>query len=234
MYLCADMAHRIHAPVLILAALTPLASAGMINRSVFRQPIVTIDDHSRYYAHPASNQPAYDTFDLSLTHTNDTGSSTSKASFESFSSENLLKISADCSIHTQQGTPGEYLLGRLSSYFRFNLLEETTFDLRHTTTDRSMGDFVLFDVDIFEYTAGQNRVFDFETQEQSAGTQRITLGPGEHRIYVRTWLIRDLANNPGFVGHTAFNSTFEFRVVPAPTTLATLIPLGIAATRRKR
>ena len=228
------MALQTHTSILVLAAIASTASAGMLNRSVFRQPIVTIDNHTRSYVHEAGDQPAYDTFDVALTHTNEVGSSTSKSTFESFSSENYFKISSDCSIHTQQGTPGEYFLARLSSSISFDLNEETDFDLRHRLIDQSMNELVLLEIFIVEYTPDTNRVYEFEARSGSAGTDRVTLGPGSYRMFVRNWLIRDLSETPGVLGESQLHATAELRVVPTPTTLAMISPLGILATRRRR
>ena len=219
---------------LLLCVIAPIASSAITYHNVNRQPRVGIDNRQRSYVHPAGWRQRYLSSAISMYNTNDAGFSSAKASFVALTTEDKIKHTADCYLRTGLGTPGTYLSSNNLIEASFTLEEETTFELNYTVTDNSFDEFTEFDLYILKSDGSGSLEYRIQTSTEEMGSAIITLGPGRHRLRSVTRLARNLDNTPGLYGNSSFHSTFELRVVPAPATLATLIPLGIAATRRRR
>ena len=221
---------------LILAAL-PIctlaaeASAKILYTDRHRQSSVTLDNRTNLRIFPPDYEPRFLADELSAYTPNH---SIAKVDFTALNTENRIKHVVNCSLRTQAGAP-ETLLGSTNLLdIRFNLEEETTFEFSYTTSDNSQGEYLLFNLGIYGLDQDTSIELFVETNSQTAGSTQITLGPGRHWLRSYTSMSRNLDETPGVYGHSSFHSTFELRVVPAPTTLAALAPLGIAAIRRRR
>lgn len=227
--------HMAHRNTLLLIALflwmAPHASADISYSFVSRQQQVWIDNAGRASIHAAGYEPYFLSNDLSMFRTNEHGTTSVKSTYEALTAERRIKHSADSLIRTQLGTPGESFTSSTYLSVHFNLDHETTFEFDYKTTDLSRDETALF---YFRIWQGSTTELFIETDEASAGIVRITLAAGQHQLLSRTHLIRNTINNPGLVGNTSFHSDFEFRIVPTPSTLATLFAATLFTTRRRR
>ena len=160
---------------------------------------------------------------------NDQGTTTAKVEHESLTRDSLIKSTSTFSLHSVVGSPTSPIAGSsINNSFMFSLTSRTTFELLYTAIDQSQ---IIDRFNLNISSAAGASHFTLSESRQAQGSLRLTFDAGDY-IINETSGITALANaNPG---RWSYSTSFTLSVVPSPSTLAAIAPLGLIATRRRR
>ncbi len=211
-------------PLLALLALP--ARADMALTGAIRELDAAVADQHAFEHDEGLGYFAWSGF---MTEHNDLGATTAKIEHESLTRDNLIKSTTTFTLNSVAGSPGTPASGSsINSSFAFTLSQRTTFELLFSAIDASET------IDAFNLSitdADGASFFNLSENRQVQGLQLITLDAGSYTLG-ETSGITGVA--PESAGRWSYTTSFIFRAVPAPSTLAVLTAPALLLTRKRR